>query len=239
VDANTVLITGASRGIGLALTSEMASRGWSVLAGARHPASAHALQAAALAASPGSIDILSLDVRDDGSVQGAAEEAAAKFRSLDVLINNAGVFPEEGSEPLEQLPLDCFEEAFAVNVVGVARVTRLFLPLLTRSSHPRVVNISSLAGSITTKDDSRHYCYSASKAALNMLTRAMAAELRPRGVTVVAVTPGWVKTEMGGPQAPLTVEESAASLAATIDRLTHHDAGHFLDREGRKGVAAW
>jgi NAD(P)-dependent dehydrogenase (short-subunit alcohol dehydrogenase family) len=239
VDANTVLITGASRGIGLALTSEMASRGWSVLAGARHPASAHALQAAALAASRGSIDILSLDVRDDSGVQAAAEEAAAKFRSLDVLINNAGVFPEEGSEPLEQLPLDCFQEAFAVNVVGVARVTRLFLPLLTRSSHPRVVNISSLAGSITTKDDSRHYCYSASKAALNMLTRAMAAELRPRGVTVVAVTPGWVKTEMGGPQAPLTVEESAASLAATIDRLTHHDAGHFLDRDGRKGVAAW
>jgi NAD(P)-dependent dehydrogenase (short-subunit alcohol dehydrogenase family) len=121
----------------------------------------------------------------------------------------------------------------------VARVTRVFLPLLTRSSHPRVVNISSLAGSIATKEDSRHYCYSASKAALNMLTRAMAAELRPRGVTVVAVTPGWVKTEMGGPRAPLTVEESAASLAATIDRLTHHDAGHFLDRDGRKDVASW
>lgn len=239
MDADTVLITGASRGIGLALAAELAKHGWRVLAGARHPAAAHALQAAARAASPGSVDILSLDVRHDASVQAAGEEAAAKVRALDVLVNNAGVFPEEGSEPLEHLPLDCFEEAFAVNVVGVARVTRVFLPLLVRSSHPRVVNISSLAGSISAKEDSRHYCYSASKAALNMLTRAMAAELRPRGVTVVAVTPGWVKTEMGGPQAPLSVQESAASLAATIDRISHHDAGHFLDRKGRQGVAAW
>jgi NAD(P)-dependent dehydrogenase (short-subunit alcohol dehydrogenase family) len=239
VGAHTVLITGASRGIGLELTVQLAKHGWRVLAGARHPGSAHGLQAAARAASPGSIDMLTLDVRHDASVQAAEEEAAAKVGSIDVLINNAGVFPEEGSEPLEQLPLDCFEEAFAVNVVGVARVTRVFLPLLTRSAHPRVVNMSSLAGSIATKEDSRHYCYSASKAALNMLTRAMAAELRPRGITVVAVTPGWVKTEMGGPQAPLSVEESAASLAGTIGRLSHHDAGHFLDRDGQRGVAAW
>lgn len=235
----SVLITGCSRGIGLALAAEMAGRGWRVLAGVRHPSAAHALQAAARRAEHGAIDILSLDVREDSSVQAAAEEAAAKVRSLDVLVNNAGVFPEEGREPLEQLPLDCFEEAFAVNVVGVARVTRVFLPLLTRSSHPRVVNISSLAGSITTKEDSRHYCYSASKAALNMLTRTMAAELRPRGVTVVAVTPGWVKTEIGGREAPLSVGESAARLASTIDRISHHDAGQFLDRDGRRGAAAW
>ena len=236
---DSVFITGCSRGIGLALAKQMASRGWQVLAGARHPASAHALQAAAREATPGSIEILALDVRSDESVKAAAEEAAVKVRGLDVLVNNAGVYPEEGNEPLEQLPLECFEKAFAVNVVGVARVTRLFLPLLTRAAHPRVLNISSLAGSISEKSDSRYYCYSASKAALNMLTRSMAAELRPRGVTVVAVTPGWVKTEMGGPNAPLTAEESAASLAATIDRITHHDAGHFLDRDGQKGVAAW
>jgi len=239
MDAGTVLVTGASRGIGLALAKELASRGWLVLAGARHPAAAHGLQAAAREAGPGTIDILTMDVRSDESVRGAVEEATAKVRALDVLVNNAGVFPEEGNEPLDKLPLDCFEEAFAVNVVGVARVTRLLLPLLTRAKHPRVINISSLAGSIAAKEDSRHYCYSASKAALNMLTRAMAAELRPRGVTVVAVTPGWVQTEMGGPQAPLTVEESARSLAGTIDRVSHHEAGQFLDRDGRAGVAAW
>lgn len=239
VNRHGALVTGCSRGIGLSLAKQLASRGWRVLAGTRHPAGAHALQAAAREATPGAIEILSLDVRSDDSVKAAAEEAAVKVRGLDVLVNNAGVFPEEGNESLESLPLECFEEAFAVNVVGVARVTRVFLPLLTRAAHPRVINMSSLAGSVSGKEDSRHYCYSASKAALNMLTRTMAAELRPRGVTVVAVTPGWVKTEMGGPDALLTAEDSARSLAATIDRITHHDAGHFLDRDGQKGVAAW
>lgn len=235
----TALVTGASRGIGLALVKELAKSGWHVLAGARNPGAAGGLPAAAEEAVAGSIDILTMDVCSDESVRGAAEMAAAKVGALDVLVNNAGVFPEEGNEPLANLPLDCFEEAFAVNVVGVARVTRVFLPLLGRAVHPRVINISSLAGSISAKEDSRHYCYSASKAALNMLTRAMAAELRPRGITVVAVTPGWVKTEMGGPQAPLTVEESARSLAATIGRVSAGDAGQFLDRDGQKGVAAW
>ena len=236
---STVLITGANRGIGLALVKELAVQGWQVLAGARHPAEAHALQEAAQEAGPGSIDLVSLDVCRDESVLGAAEEIAAKVRGLDVLVNNAGVFPEEGNEPLEKLPLGFFEEAFAVNVIGVARVTRAFLPLLGRAAHPRVVNISSLAGSISAKEDSRYYCYSASKAALNMLTRAMAAELRPRGITVVAVTPGWVQTELGGARAPLTVEESARSLAGMIGRVSEADAGQFLDRDGQQGVAAW
>jgi NAD(P)-dependent dehydrogenase (short-subunit alcohol dehydrogenase family) len=234
-----VLVTGASRGIGLALCKELAARGCTVLAGARDPNTAHDLQEAVHRTTPGTIEVLAMDVRRDESVQAAAEEAAMKCKAIDVLVNNAGVFPEEGSEPLEQLPLGCFEEAFAVNVVGVARVTRAFLPLLGRAVRPRVINISSLAGSVSAKEDSRHYCYSASKAALNMLTRAMAAELRPRGITVVAVTPGWVRTEMGGPQAPLSVEDAARSLAATIDRVSERDAGQFLDREGSQGVAAW
>lgn len=237
--SGTVLVTGASRGIGLALVRELASQGWHVLAGARDPLGAHALQAAAGNAGPGTIDILRLDVRSDDSVRSAAEEAATKVRGLDVLVNNAGVFPEEGSEPLERLPLECFEEAFAVNVVGVARVTRLFLPLLGRAAHPRVVNISSRAGSISTKEDSDYYCYSSSKAALNMLTRAMAAELRPRGITVVAVTPGWVKTEIGGPLAPLTVDDAARSLAATVGRISEKEAGQFLDKDGQKGMTPW
>lgn len=233
------MVTGASRGIGLALARELASRGWHVLAGARHPSEARSLQAAAREAKPGTIDIFALDVRSDESVRGAAEEAAGKVRALDALVNNAGVFPEEGNERLEDLPLALFEEAFSVNVVGVARVTRAFLPLLGAAVHPRVVNISSLAGSIARKEDARHYCYSASKAALNMLTRTMAAELHPRGITVVAVTPGWVRTELGGPQAPLSAEESARSLGRTIERISPQDAGHFFDRDGSRATVAW
>lgn len=239
MQGSAVLITGASRGIGLALASELARRGWRVMAGARDPARADGLRAAAQSAAPGSIEIVSLDVCSDQSVTSAAEEAARQLRAIDVLVNNAGVFPEEGNEILEVLPLERFAEAFAVNVVGVARVTRAFLPLLTAAPYPRVVNISSRAGSVSQKEDSRYYCYSASKAALNMLTRAMAAELRPRGVTVVAISPGWVKTEMGGPKAPLTAAESAISLAATIDRMKPGDAGQFLDRDGNRENTAW
>lgn len=235
----TVLITGASRGIGLALAGELARRGWRVMAGARHPAGAYALRRAAENAVPGSIEILPLDVRCDDSAQAAAEEAATKVRSLDVLVNNAGVFPELGSETLEELPLVYFETAFSTNVVGVARVTRVLLPLLSRAPHPRVVNISSRAGLISQKKDARHICYSASKAALNMLTRGMAAELRPRGFTVVAVTPGWVNTEMGGPGAPVRVEDSACSLAAMIECLTPGETGQFLDRDGKRETSAW
>lgn len=234
-----VLITGASRGIGLALAKELAVEDWQVWAGARDPATAHALQAAARGFAGGGMEVVELDVRSDASVRAAFEVVSGRIPALDVLVNNAGVFPEEGSEPLEALRLDCFEEAFAVNVVGVARVTRVFLPLLGRAAKPRVINISSLAGSVSAKEDSRYYCYSASKAALNMLTRSMAAELRPRGITVVAVTPGWVKTEIGGAQAPLSVEESARSLAAALGRISENDAGRFLDRDGRDGVAAW
>ncbi len=184
---------------------------------------------------PGRIDVISLDVCSDRSVHAAAETAG----DLDVLVNNAAVFPEEGRESLEELPLAHFAEAFATNVTGVARVTRAFLPNLARAAHPRVVNISSRAGSISEKEDSNYYCYGASKAALNMLTRTMAAGLGARGITVVAVSPGWVKTEMGGPNALITTGESAHSLAGMIEGLAPGDAGQFLDRDGRRGVVAW
>lgn len=231
----SVLITGCSRGIGLALAEELASRGWCVLAGAREPASARKLQEAARVVAPGRIDIISLDVCSDEGVSEAAKNAG----DLDVLVNNAAVFPEEGRESLDELQLAHFAEAFATNVTGVARVTRAFLPNLVRAVHPRVVNISSRAGSVSEKEDSHYYCYSASKAALNMLTRTMAAELGLRRITVVAVTPGWVKTEMGGPNAVITAEESARSLAGMIEGLAPEDSGQFLERDGRRGVVAW
>ena len=133
---STVLITGAGRGIGLALAGELARCGWRVLAGARDPAGAHDLHTAAQKAAPGRIDVLPLDVCSDESAKAAAKEAATKLRAIDVLVNNAGVFPEEGNETLEELPLECFAEAFAVNVVGVARVTRAFSPCSQRLRIP-------------------------------------------------------------------------------------------------------
>jgi Dehydrogenases with different specificities (related to short-chain alcohol dehydrogenases) len=232
--SETIFITGANRGIGLALAMEAARSGWTVFATARRPADLRPATADLPAIHP-----VKLDVLDDASVCDAAEAVAQSTPSLDVLVNNAAIFPGEGNECLEELDLHTFSEAFETNVVGVARVTRAFLPLLRKSSHPRLVNISSGAGSISEKTDYDYYPYSVSKAALNMLTRAVAAELQPEGIVTVAISPGWVKTDMGGPNAPLRPEESAASLFGTIRRLSADDCGKFLGRDGTTTGYSW
>ena len=225
----TVLITGASRGIGFALCIAFARDGWQVFAGARHPKTPLLWNASQEFPN---LHAFALDVLDEISVIEAVELVAKQTAALDVLVNNAAIFPGEGNERLEELDLAWFGEAVETNVAGVARVTRAFLPLLRKSQAARIVNISSGAGSISTKEDYAYYPYSVSKAGLNMLTRAMAAEFRPENIVVTSLSPGWVKTEMGGPNAPLTPEESARSLHATITRLTMDAAGKFLGRDG-------
>lgn len=234
--ASRVLITGCGRGIGLALALKFAQESWEVFAGARK-ANAPLLWNAAREFP--NLHPLQLDVLDDASVTRCAETVSREAGALDVLVNNAAIFPGEGNERLGDLDLAWFAEAVETNVTGVARVTRDFLPLLRQSPLPRVVNISSGAGSISGKDDSDYYPYSVSKAGLNMLTRAMAAEFRAEGIVVAALSPGWVKTEMGGPNAPLTPDESAQSLYATICGLTLAETSCFLGRDGASGSYAW
>jgi NAD(P)-dependent dehydrogenase (short-subunit alcohol dehydrogenase family) len=222
-----VLITGCSRGIGLALAEEFARSGYQVFAGARAP---QRPEFAALAGKWTNLTSLSLDVCDEATIAQSAQSLEGK--SLDVLVNNAAIFPGEGDEPFERVDPEWFNEAFDCNVTGVARVTRAFLPHLKNSANARVVNISSGAGSISEKEDFAYYPYSVSKAALNMLTRALAAEFSPKGIVVAAVSPDWVKTEMGGPNAPVTPQESARSLVQIITRLTMDQTGKFLGRNG-------
>jgi NAD(P)-dependent dehydrogenase (short-subunit alcohol dehydrogenase family) len=234
--SSRILITGCGRGIGLALAIKFAREGWEVFAGARK-ANAPLLWNATREFP--NLHAMQLDVLDDASVASSAAQVSHESGALDVLVNNAAIFPGEGNERLHELDLSWFSEAVETNVAGVARVTRDFLPLLRKGSSPRVVNISSGAGSISDKDDYAYYPYSVSKAALNMLTRAMAAEFRPDGIVVTAVSPGWVKTEMGGENAPLTVDESAGSLYATITGLTMKDTSSFLDRDGSRSGYDW
>ena len=236
---STILITGANRGIGLALLRELLARGDIVIAACRNPAASKELQELEVR-HPGVLTVVKLDVDSDYSVDFAARhEIFAKIGALDVIINNAAVFPEEGHESIEEINLAHFRVAFETNVMGVIHVTRTFLPLLEKGNNPRIVNISSGAGSISDKKDFAYYAYSTSKAALNMVTRAMAEELRRRKITVVAISPGWVKTEMGGPDAPLTPEESARSLAKTIAGLSLKDTSSFLNRDGAANEYGW
>jgi NAD(P)-dependent dehydrogenase (short-subunit alcohol dehydrogenase family) len=234
----TILITGANRGIGLALTAELLKAGHRVLATARNPEKATDLHK--LQAQHGlSLEMLQMDVTSEQSIKAEESNVDIIAAHLDILVNNAAVFPEEGNESIFDMKLEHFREAFETNVLGVIRVTRAFVPLLEKGTNPRIVNISSGAGSVSDKDDYRYYAYAASKAALNMVTRALAAEFRPRGICVVAMTPGWVKTEMGGPNALLSPEESARAIAHTITTLKMEKTSLFIERTGGEVKYGW
>jgi NAD(P)-dependent dehydrogenase (short-subunit alcohol dehydrogenase family) len=234
----TVVITGANRGIGLELTRQMLARGWRVFAGCRNPSSNKEPFALNHQDSE-RLSLFEIDVTDERSVTEAAADIARKASSFDILINNAGVYPEGGDESFEDVPLELFQAAMEVNYLGPIRVTRALLPLLRKSSRGRILNLSSGAATITTKSDSRRYCYGPSKTALNMFTRTLAYELIKDGIVATAMSPGWVRTEMGGPDAELSPGESVSAMIETLDGLSPDEAGLFLDRFGNADHYAW
>ena len=226
-----VLITGANRGIGLALVREYLSRGDFVAAACRHPDKAAELSQLR-PAHPDRFAILRLDVNSDQSVQADAGEVAEHFDGLDVLVNNAGVFGGKPATLADIRVLD-FRDTYETNVIGTFRVTRACLPILKRGRNARVVNVSSEAGMISRPlAEPRYYAYGASKAALNYITRALAKDLLADGISVVALSPGWVRTDMGGPEAPLSVEESARGIVKVVHGLTIRDAGRWFRHDG-------
>jgi NAD(P)-dependent dehydrogenase (short-subunit alcohol dehydrogenase family) len=229
---DTILISGANRGIGLALTRELLLRGHRVVAGCREPATATELQA--LSELSGSmLDIQSLDISKADSVQALASHIEAKYASLDVLINNAGVLTDRDKHSILDLDFEDLAVAWETNLVGTARVAKAVWPLLVKGNRPRVINMASGAGLIGPKRNSNFYAYSISKAALNMLTRLLEIEGRAQSICVVAVIPGRVQTRITAMKAPLTAEESAQSLAVMVEGLQMTDTGAVLDRHGK------
>jgi NAD(P)-dependent dehydrogenase (short-subunit alcohol dehydrogenase family) len=232
------LVTGANRGIGLALTSTLLEGGNVVIAGCRRPEDAVALTKLK-SQYPDSLDVVKCDLAHERELITVASEALDRRKKLDVIVNNGAIMPEQGGESILEIDLSLFGKAFDTNVLGQVRVIRAFFAMLIRSERPRVVNLSSGLGSISDREGYDYYVYATSKAALNMLTRSIAFELGPKGITTVAVSPGWVRTDMGGETAPLSPLESARSIAATIARLTPEQNGQFLSRDGRSGEYRW
>ncbi len=222
------LVTGASRGIGLEVSRQLALRGFSVFLSARDPSKA---QAAAEPLRRQGLKVLpaQLDVTDERSVEAAARFVERRFGRLDVLVNNAAVLYDDWQRA-ENADLDTAREAFETNTLGPWRVSQAFLPLLRKSGHPRIVNVSSESGSLSLMGGGTP-AYGVSKAALNVLTRKLADELRASRVLVNSVCPGWVATEMGGPDAPRTVEEGAASVMWAVTLPDDGPTGGFF-RDG-------
>jgi NAD(P)-dependent dehydrogenase (short-subunit alcohol dehydrogenase family) len=224
----TVVITGANRGLGLCLAGVYAGRGDVVIGGCRRPADATKL------ASIGA-EVLAVDMSDPASI--ASFSAAIGSRPVDVLINCAGIDARNvGAEDTERGPLvvtaEQFEAVMRVNVTGPVMLVQGLADSL-RAAKGTVINISSQVGSLEVGQKiGRDVAYNSSKAALNMVTIKQAQALQEDGVTVIAMHPGWLRTDMGGSSADLDPAETATQIVATIASLTAGQTGHFLRWDG-------
>jgi len=220
----TVLITGANRGIGLEFTRQYAADGWRVLAACRNPREAKELTAV-----PGDVHVHALDVVDEPQLASLAR--ALSGEAIDVLINNAGVGGFDDS--FGNTPTDAWLETLRVNAIAPVHVAEQFLPHLERGQRRLIVSITSRMGSIADNGSGGSYSYRTSKAALNMAMKSLSHDLRGKRVIVVVFHPGWVKTDMGGPQALLPPKSSVAAMRAKVATLTAADSGTFFNYDGK------
>ena len=221
-DRPSVLITGANRGLGLEFARQFHAAGYRVVATARKPDAADTLKALG-------VRVEQLDVTDPASVAALAKTLANE--PLDVLINNAGISGRNRS--IASADFQSVERVLSVNTIGPMRVTQALLPNLRKGKRKLVVNISSGLGSIENNTRGGNYGYRESKAALNMFTRSLAAELRPDGFKCIVMSPGWVRTDMGGPAARLSPAESIGAMITVMDGLKPEDSGRFLNYTGK------
>lgn len=224
----TVLITGANRGLGLEFATQYARDGWRVHACCRAPGKARDLAKLA-AASGGAIVVHAVDVGDPASV--AALAKALSGEAIDVLVNNAGVYGGD-SQSFGKVDGGTWDETLRINALGPLLVTQAFAGHLAKGSQRAVLCVSSKMGSIADNTSGGSYVYRASKAALNAVVKSLALDLGKRGITVVVVHPGWVKTDMGGRGAPLDAPTSIAGLRKVVAGLKPADAGRFVNYDG-------
>lgn len=223
----TILITGANRGIGLALARHAAKRGHTVIGTARDPG-----KAADLKAVPG-VRVEKLDADSDASCKALAKALAGV--PVDILINNAGVSPE-GSKDFESFDPEAYLACLRTNSIGPLLVARALLPNVEASQRKLFVHISSIMGSISNAKEQKwqgNLAYHSSKSALNMAHALIANQLKGKGVASVAIHPGWVQTDMGGANAHLTPDESVTQILDTVEKLTIKDTGAFLNFDGK------
>ena len=231
------MVTGASGGIGLEIVRQAAGRGDRVIAASRQ--GSPALRKVA-GAHPDRVLELTLDPGSQESVIAARAKLDRRVEAIDILINNAGVYSrwsrhwDPDATLFDTVTQEELVDTFRINAAGPMLVIEHFLNLVRASRRGRILNVSSLVGSVSRKTSGGDYAYAASKAALNIMTRALAAELAPEGITAIAITPGWVRTEMGGSEAALSPAESVRGILSVAARLTPKDAGRFLDYQGEE-----
>jgi NAD(P)-dependent dehydrogenase (short-subunit alcohol dehydrogenase family) len=225
----TTLITGANRGIGLEFVRQYAADGWRVLARSRHPEKSTALNKLA-AQSPELIKIHALDVADPAQIDQLGQALATE--SIDLLLNNAGIYPDSDKNDFGHTDYAEWMQAFRINTMAPLKMAETFAPHIARSKQKTIVTITSKMGSISDNSSGGSYLYRSSKAAVNMVIKSLAIDLKPNGITAVVFHPGWVKTDMGGPSAMISAEKSVSGIRNMIAKLTLADSGKFFAYDG-------
>jgi len=224
----SVLITGANRGLGLEFARQYLSDGWRVFATCRVPAAADQLQHLAKNGG-GHLAVLEMDVTDAASVRKAA--AQIKDATIDLIINSAGITGASGQRP-GNIDYDSWVHVLNVNTMGPLRVLEAFVDHLARGERKLAVSITSGMGSLADNTSGGSIGYRSSKAALNMVMRSAAIDLAPRGIACILINPGWVKTDLGGPSATLTPQESVTWMRRLIEKLGPAQSGKFFHYDG-------
>ncbi|MEJ2687384.1 MAG: SDR family oxidoreductase [Gammaproteobacteria bacterium] len=227
---SSILVTGANRGLGLEFVRQYAEAGWRVYACCRKPEQAQALNE--LAAGTPSVSVHPLDVGNHGQIDAMAKTLGSE--PLDVLLNNAGTYGGRDRQSLGNLDYDAWADTFRINTMGPVRMVERLLGNLERSQRRLVVTITSLMGSIADNTSGGSYLYRTSKAALNAAMKSVALDVAPRGVHVLLLHPGWVRTDMGGPNALITPQESVRAIRQRVETFTPDLSGDFLNYDGHE-----
>jgi NAD(P)-dependent dehydrogenase (short-subunit alcohol dehydrogenase family) len=227
-DMPSALITGVNRGIGLEFLRQYAAAGWELAGTCRQPAQAEAAQRVA-AEHDGAVELHELDVTDPAAIIALAARLAE--RRFDLLLLNAGVMGAR-SKTLGELDAEDFLQVLSVNTVAPAMLAQAFRDHVAASEQRRIVVLSSILGSVASNERGGLYSYRASKAGVNAVVSSLARDLADAGVSCIAMHPGWVRTDMGGPDAALGTEEAVAGMIGVIEGLGPADSGRFLAWDG-------
>ena len=224
---STLLVTGANRGIGLQLTEQFAADGWNVLACCRNPDGAEELQA--LSETYPQVELLALDVTD--YAQMATLSTQLQERPIDILLSNAGIYGPRGVGFGDVDPA-AWREVLEVNTIAPLMLVQAFVEQVAASQQKLVAIISSKVGSIADNSSGGSYLYRSSKTAVNQVVKCLSIDLADRGITSVSLHPGWVQTEMGGPNAEISTVDSVAGLKSILQAAGPAQNGWFIEYNG-------
>lgn len=230
----TLLITGANRGIGLEFVRQYAAEGWQVFACCRKPAAADLLNRL-VNQFPDRIQAHALDVTAHQQIEQLAQTLTGQ--PIDLLINNAGVYPPDSGDAFGKTDYAAWQHAFEVNTMAPLKMTEAFIKQVARSELKTIVTITSKMGSVADNRGGGSYIYRSSKAGVNIVVKSLSIDLNPQKIIAVVLHPGWVKTDMGGPGALITTEQSVTGMRRVIGNLTLQDSGKFYAFDGQ--IVPW